>query len=135
MPQSIRNAFALWLTFSGRSGGAEYWWFVLFGTIVFGLASLLDHAAFGREALFWAACTLVFLIPYVAVAVRRLHDTNRSGWWLLLVFVPLGNIVLLIWFCAPSTSGPNRFGPMPVAISDEGVAASRPSTLLTTLGR
>jgi uncharacterized membrane protein YhaH (DUF805 family) len=53
-----------------------------------------------------------------------LHDTNRSGWWLLLVFVPLvGNIVLLIWFCTPSTSEPNRFGPMPGAISDEGVAA------------
>jgi uncharacterized membrane protein YhaH (DUF805 family) len=90
---------------------------------MFGLASLLDHAAFGRHALFWATCTLVFLMPYVAVAVRRLHDTNRSGWWLLLVFVPLGNIVLLIWFCAPGTSGPNRFGPRPDAILDEGVAA------------
>jgi uncharacterized membrane protein YhaH (DUF805 family) len=124
MPQAIRSAFARWLTFSGRAGGSEYWWFVLFGTIMFGLASLLDRAAFGRDALFWAICTLVFLMPYVAVAVRRLHDTNRSGWWLLLTFVPLvGNIVLLIWFCTPSTSGPNRFGPMRGAISDEGVAA------------
>ena len=123
MPQAIRSAFAGWRTFSGRAGGTEYWWFVLFGTIVFGLASLLDHAAFGRDALFWAICTIVFLIPYAAVAVRRLHDTDRSGWWLLLAFVPLGNIVLLIWFCMPSTSGPNRFGPMPIAISDEGVPA------------
>ena len=124
MPQAISSAFARWHTFSGRAGGSEYWWFVLFGTIVFGLASLLDHAAFGRDALFGAICTLVFLMTYVAVAVRRLHDTNRSGWWLLLVFVPLvGNVVLCIWFCTPSTSGPNRFGPMPVAISDEGVAA------------
>jgi uncharacterized membrane protein YhaH (DUF805 family) len=124
MPQAITSAFARWRTFSGRAGGTEYWWFVLFGTIVFGLASLLDHAAFGRDALFGAICTLVFLMPYLAVAVRRLHDTDRSGWWLLLVFVPLvGNIVLLIWFCTPSTSGPNRFGPMPVAISDERVAA------------
>lgn len=123
MPQAIRSAFARWRTFSGRAGGTEYWWFVLFGTIVFGLASLLDHALFGRDALFGAICVLVFLIPYSAVAVRRLHDTNRSGWWKLLVFVPLGNIVLLIWFCMPSTSGPNRFGPMPGAISDEGVAA------------
>ncbi|MGB8266621.1 MAG: DUF805 domain-containing protein [Candidatus Velthaea sp.] len=124
MPQAIRSAFARWCTFSGRAGGTEYWWFVLFGTLVFGLAILLDHAAFGRDALFGAICTLVFLMPYAAVAVRRLHDTNRSGWWLLLVFVPLaGNIILLIWHCAPSTSGPNRFGPMPVAILDEGVAA------------
>jgi uncharacterized membrane protein YhaH (DUF805 family) len=123
MPQAIRSAFVRWCTFSGRAGGTEYWWFVLFGTIVFGLASLLDRAAFGGHALFWAACTLVFLMPYHAVAVRRLQDTNRSGWWLLLLFVPLGNVVLLIWFSAPSTSGPNRFGPMPDAISGEGVAA------------
>ena len=94
MPQAIRSAFARWRTFSGRAGGTEYWWFVLFGPIVFGLASLLDHAVFGRDALFGAICALVFLMPYLAVAVRRLHDTNRSGWWLLLVFVPLvGNIV------------------------------------------
>ena len=123
MPQAIRSAFARWCTFSGRAGGSEYWWFVLFGTIVFGLAILLDQAAFGRHAFFWAACTLVFLLPYHAVAVRRLQDTNRSGWWTLLTFVPLGNIVLLIWFCAPSTPGPNRFGAIPEAISDHGVAA------------
>jgi len=113
MPQAIRSAFARCFTFSGRAGGTEYWWFVLFGTIVFGLAGVLDEAAFGRHALLWGACSLVFLMPYVAVAVRRLQDTNRSGWWLLLTFVPLGNVLLLIWFCAPSTAGPNRFGPMP----------------------
>lgn len=123
MPQAIRSAFANWRTFSGRAGGTEYWWFVLFGTIVFGLALLLDHALFGHDALFASICTLVFVVPYFAVAVRRLHDTNRSGWWKLLLFVPLGNIVLMIWFCLPSTPGPNRFGPMPDAVSDEGVAA------------
>ena len=123
MPQAISSAFARWHTFSGRAGGSEYWWFVLFGTIVFGLASLLDHAVFGRDALFGTICALVFLMPYVAVAVRRLHDTDRSGWWLLLVFVPLGGVVLWIWFCTPSTSGPNRFGSMPGAISDGGVTA------------
>ena len=122
MPQAIRSAFWRWNMFDGRAGGTEYWWFVVFGTLVFGLACLLDHAAFGRHALFWGTCSLVLLMPYVAVAVRRLHDTNRSGWWLLLVFVPLGNIVLLIWFCEPSTPRPNRFGPMPGAISYEGMA-------------
>ena len=116
MPQAIRSAFARWCTFSGRAGGSEYWWFVLFGAIAFAFAGLLDHAVFGRYGLCWGICTLVFLTPYLAVAVRRLHDTNRSGWWLLLVFVPLGNIVLLIWFCTPSTSGPNRFGPRPTPL-------------------
>jgi uncharacterized membrane protein YhaH (DUF805 family) len=122
MPQAIKSAFARWCTFSGRAGGSEYWWFVLFGTIVFGLAILLDRAAFGRPVLFWT-CSLLFFMPYSAVAVRRLHDINRSGWWKLLVFVPLGNILLSIWFCAPSTPGPNRFGPMPEAIADNGVVA------------
>jgi uncharacterized membrane protein YhaH (DUF805 family) len=118
MSSAIISAFAGWITFSGRAGRAEYWWFVLFGAIVFGFAGLLDHAMFGRDALFWEICTLVFLVPYIAVAVRRLHDADRSGWWLLLTFVPLGNIVLWIWFCMPSTPGPNRFGPMPSAISN-----------------
>jgi uncharacterized membrane protein YhaH (DUF805 family) len=90
---------------------------------MFGFAGLLDHAAFGRDALSWGICTLVFLMPYAAVAVRRLHDTNRSGWWLLLVFVPLGNIVLFVWFCMPSSPGPNRFGPSPGAIPIQGAAA------------
>jgi uncharacterized membrane protein YhaH (DUF805 family) len=123
MFEAIESAFERWCTFSGRAGRAEYWWFVLFGTIAFALACLFDRAAFGHHALLWATCTLVFLVPYAAVAVRRLHDTDRSGWWLLLTFVPLGNIVLLVWFCLPSTWGPNRFGPMPDAFSDEGVAA------------
>jgi len=123
MPEAIRSAFARCSTFSGRAGATEYWWFVLFGTIVFGLAGLLDHAAFGRHALFWSTCTMVLLLPYVAVAVRRLHDTNRSGRWLLLALVPLGNIALLIWFCEPSMSGPNRFGPLPDTVVDEGLTA------------
>jgi len=124
MPQAIRSAFARWDTFSGRAGGTEYWWFVLFGAVAFGVASLLDRATFGHDSLFGAICTLVLLMPYIAVAVRRLHDTNRSGWWLLLILVPMvGNIVLLIWCCTPSTPGPNRFGPNPRTIPVEGVAA------------
>ena len=83
---------------------AEYWWFVLFGAIVFGLASssikrCLEAMRSSGPPARWC------LMPYVAVAVRRLHDTNRSGWWLLLVFVPLGNIVQLIWLCAPARRG------------------------------
>jgi len=123
MSQAIKNGFVRWCSFDGRAGRSDYWWFVLYGLIGFGFASIVDHAAFGHHALFWAACTLAFLVPYAAVAVRRLHDTGHTGWWLLLTFVPLGNIVLLVWFCLPSTWGPNRFGPMPDAFSDEGVAA------------
>jgi uncharacterized membrane protein YhaH (DUF805 family) len=54
---------------------------------------------------------LAILIPSIAVGVRRLHDLDKSGWWLFLSFVPLvGGIILLVWFCTPGTRGPNRFG-------------------------
>lgn len=62
---------------------------------------------------------LATIIPATAVAVRRLHDTDRSGWWLLLSIVPLGFIVLIVWFVARGTQGTNRFGP---ELSSTGVA-------------
>jgi uncharacterized membrane protein YhaH (DUF805 family) len=59
--------------------------------------------------------SLAVLLPGIAVSVRRLHDLDRSGWWLLLAFVPVvGIIVLLIWFCTKGTDGSNRFGPDPL---------------------
>jgi hypothetical protein len=58
----------------------------------------------------------IFLLPGIAVGVRRLHDVDRSGWWLLLAFIPLvGTIILIVWFCTRGTPGPNRFGPDPLS--------------------
>ena len=63
-----------------------------------------------------ALVSLGLFLPGLAVAVRRLHDVDRSGWWLLLAFVPLiGIIVLIVWWCTEGTRGPNRFGPDPKA--------------------
>ena len=60
---------------------------------------------------------LVTILPTFAVTIRRLHDLDRSGWWIFLSFVPLvGAIILLIWFCTKGTSGPNRFGPGSLAM-------------------
>jgi uncharacterized membrane protein YhaH (DUF805 family) len=57
---------------------------------------------------------LVFLLPQLAVTIRRLHDIDRSGWWFWFAYVPLvGAITLLIFCCMPGTPGPNRFGPPP----------------------
>jgi uncharacterized membrane protein YhaH (DUF805 family) len=68
---------------------------------------------------------LVTLLPNVAVGVRRLHDTDRTGWWLLLVFIPLiGAIILIVWFCTMGTRGYNRFGPDPLGV---GVITRRPA--------
>ena len=98
-----------WCTYTGRAGGSEYWWFVLFGTIMFGLACLFDHAAFGRHSLFWTTCTLVFLMPYIAVAIRRLHDTDRSGWWQLIVLLPLLGCIAMLFFLAQEGKPTTRF--------------------------
>lgn len=68
---------------------------------------------------------LAMLIPWLAVAVRRLHDTGRSGFWLLIMFVPLiGSLVLLVFFIISGTRGPNRFGPDPVETGEPEFARS-----------
>jgi len=57
---------------------------------------------------------LVLLVPAVSVTIRRIHDVDRTGWWVLIAFVPIiGAILLLIWFCQRGTQGPNKFGPDP----------------------
>ena len=57
--------------------------------------------------------TLILFVPFLAVNVRRLHDVDKSGWWLLIHFVPFGPLVLLVFFCQDGDSGPNRYGPNP----------------------
>ncbi|NKW10729.1 DUF805 domain-containing protein [Ochrobactrum tritici] len=72
---------------------------------------------------------LAHLVPSIAVGVRRLHDTDRSGWWLLAVFVPLiGQLAVLIFMCLPSAPGRNRFDLAPGSEPDERFAGSKPAT-------
>jgi uncharacterized membrane protein YhaH (DUF805 family) len=122
------DAFRNYAVFTGRSRRAAYWYFVLFNVIVnFGLAivaSLLG-ALNGSESLglfgilafivygIWIIYGLAIILPTLALSVRRLHDTDRSGWWFLLNFVPVGNIVLLVFFLLDSTPGQNQYGPNP----------------------
>lgn len=121
--------------FSGRSRPKEYWLYTLFLVLCYiglaiveqalGLGSGNDwavrngwsasagavHNAGPLMGVFWLAT----LIPSLAVGVRRLHDTDRSGWWLLLAFIPLfGAIILFVFMVMGGTRGPNRFGPDPV---------------------
>jgi uncharacterized membrane protein YhaH (DUF805 family) len=71
---------------------------------------------FDSNPVFYAIAGLVFLLPGLSASVRRLHDGDRSGWWLLLSLIPLvGFIILLVWFVSPGTDGPNRFGRNPLA--------------------
>jgi uncharacterized membrane protein YhaH (DUF805 family) len=97
-------------TFSGRARRKEHWYFALFSTIIVGILGAADVAT-GGMGLFSGIYSLAILIPSLAVGVRRLHDTNRSGWWLLIVLVPLiGVIVLLIFMLQGGTQGENRYG-------------------------
>jgi uncharacterized membrane protein YhaH (DUF805 family) len=97
-----------------RACRSEYWYWFLF--VVLGqIATAIIDSVIGVQ-LTTGIFSLVVLLPGIAVGVRRLHDLDRSGWWLLLAFVPLiGTIILIVWFCTRGTPGPNRFGPDPLA--------------------
>ena len=99
--------------FSGRARRREYWMFVLINFLIgCGLAVI---AAFAQSLNFLSwLYTLAVLVPSIAVSVRRLHDTGRSGWWLLIGLVPLvGLIVLLVFFFQDSAPGDNQYGRNP----------------------
>lgn len=110
---AVKTCFSKFATFEGRAARSEYWFFTLFLILASTVVAILD-AATGLGVLS-AIFTLVTLVPSIAVSVRRLHDTDRSGWWYLLLLVPLvGFVVLLIWFCTKGTTGSNRFGDDPL---------------------
>ncbi len=100
-------------TFTGRASRSEFWWFTLFHWLCAAAASLLGNLFGGFEtaSAMQGLVSLALLLPALAVFVRRMHDINKSGWFYLLIFIPIiGWIILLIWLCRPSDQGPNRFG-------------------------
>ena len=99
--------------FSGRARRQAFWMFVLFNLIASVLISVVD-GILGTAGTLDGLYTLAVLIPNLAVTARRLHDTDRSGWWQLILLVPLiGLVVLLVFLCLDSQPGENRFGPNP----------------------
>ena len=104
--------------FSARSQRKEYWMFILVHFIILVLLNLGAGSDVGVALL--GIYSLATLIPVLAVNVRRLHDTDRSGWWLFIQLVPiLGTIVLLVFLATDGTKGDNRFGPDPKARSTQ----------------
>ena len=99
--------------FSGRARRQEYWMFFLFNILAFVAIGIVD-AVLGTSGALCGLYNLAALIPGLAVFVRRLHDTDHSGWWWLISFIPLiGVIILLVFICSDSKPGENRFGPNP----------------------
>ncbi|SHE88002.1 Uncharacterized membrane protein YhaH, DUF805 family [Kaistia soli DSM 19436] len=117
MTTAVKTVFSKYVTFSGRAPRSEFWWWVLFTVIVSIIAYALDNAfgwdydsmqSAGPLSGLWSLATI---LPNLAVTVRRLHDTDRSGWWIFLTLIPLiGALVLLYWYLKPGTPGTNRFG-------------------------
>lgn len=109
--EAISTCFRKYVTFSGRANRPEFWWFTLFVWLSALAASVIDSAVLGNYGVLSLIVSLGLLLPGLAVTVRRLHDTDRSGWWYFLCFIPLiGIIILIIWFCGRGTPGRNRFG-------------------------
>ncbi len=99
--------------FSGRARRMEYWMFLLINVIIAVAFAIID-SLLGIQGVLGGLYSLAVLIPSIAVAVRRLHDTNRSGWWILINFIPLiGLIIFIVFAVQDSTPGANRYGPNP----------------------
>jgi uncharacterized membrane protein YhaH (DUF805 family) len=114
---AIKSAFSQYATFSGRASRSEFWFFYLFLVIASFIAASIDALVLNNQNSYLTLILfLATLIPLIAVTTRRLHDTDRSGWWQLLSFIPLvGAIILIIWLCTASTPGSNRFGRNPLS--------------------
>ncbi len=123
---AVRSAFRQYGGFRGRARRSEYWWFTRFTVVLSVATSVLDRALFGtglgQTGVLSALATLAVLVPGLALAWRRLHDTGRSGLWNLIALVPVvGWVVVLVFVLQDSEPGADRFGPSP-----EGGAAWTP---------
>ena len=123
------QALKKYTVFTGRARRREYWFFVLFNILISAALSIVDfftgtYSADYHTGLLGGLYSLGVLLPAIAVTIRRLHDTGRSGWWILIVLVPIiGGIVLLIFMVLDSQTGDNEYGPSPKAEPASGTAA------------
>jgi uncharacterized membrane protein YhaH (DUF805 family) len=108
--EAISQAFKNILTFNGRASRSAYWWFSLFLFIIGLVVGIAAAAATGSRSVQYIF-DVVGIVLGLALQVRRLHDTNRSGFWVFIGIIPLvGTIVLIVFNCLPGTPGPNKFG-------------------------
>ena len=124
--EAVKSGYQNYVNFSGRSSRSAFWWWVLFQVIVsvvigavegggqasMGDGMMMSYSA-GPIAMVWS---LANFLPGLAVSVRRMHDIDKSGWWVLINLIPLiGFIIYIVWAAGKGTSGQNRFGADPLA--------------------
>jgi uncharacterized membrane protein YhaH (DUF805 family) len=115
---AVKVCLNKYVDFSGRARRSEYWWFFLFQVLVSIVASIIDAILGTRSGNFGVVeglASLALLLPGLAVGARRLHDTTKSGWWLLIGLVPCVGIIVLIIFFVQDSHPDNQYGPSPKA--------------------
>ncbi len=108
--EAVKTCYSKYATFSGRASRSEYWWFYLFFILVGFVIGLLSEVS-GIFSIVGGIFILGSIIPSIAAGVRRLHDTDKSGWWLLIGLVPFIGLLLIYFLAIAGTEGENRFGP------------------------
>ena len=112
--KAVSVCYKKYATFKGRASRSEFWWFNLHVCLMMILAMVGEYW-FGTDGILYCIVCLVLILPSLSCSVRRLHDKDKSGWWLLVEFIPLiGGIVLLVWFISVGNFGKNHFGDDPL---------------------
>lgn len=123
---AVKSALSNYATFSGRAARPAYWWWVLSVFLLMLVLNALDSLVIGPMLGFGvseedagqplsALVSLALILPNIAIGVRRLHDSGRTGWWMLVGLIPLvGVLALIYFFVQPSETGENAYGPRPV---------------------
>ncbi|MBT8459557.1 MAG: DUF805 domain-containing protein [Boseongicola sp.] len=115
--QAVVTCFQKYISIEGRAARSEYWYFFLFYILVNFALGPIDATLFGGgiAAPLGTLFMLAVFLPFTTVGIRRLHDRDMSGWWMLLMFIPaIGSLALLVLFVLPGSAGPNTFGPDPL---------------------
>lgn len=117
MIQAYKTMFANYANFKGRANRGEYWWAILCQMIVYAICyAIMFAGALNQSALYIVGSGLISIygiatfVPVLALTMRRLHDTDKSGWFIILGCIPCVNIVLLVFMCLAGTPGSNKYG-------------------------
>ena len=107
--ESIQTCYKKFFDFSGRASKSEYWWFQLYNAIIYVLTFIFQ----GDLVLLFSILIIVNLIPVYAVGVRRIHDSDKSGWFVLISLIPLIGLYIFVLLLQDGSKGKNRFGAKP----------------------